>query len=247
MKMNRRNVLAGLGGLAVGGGALLGSGAFSSVEAQRDVQVNVTQDIANVEQVADVLLNVGGYDEIAVIDSDGNTQTNGDGLTPTSSPLTVSNGTTTSFSNTDYVSLVENDVEIVFGHTESISGDSGEHRLPPNATTTFGDLIALVNENTDGTIANPMDIAFGKDVGNTGLGDPPSVQIVDDSGPSISSGYPNDVEIASDSVQPDGISEDAIYDVEVTTGTDDDDTDEEFGIAVGTSDSLPDVSTLLGS
>jgi len=39
MDMNRRNVLIGMGGLAVGGGALLGSGAFTSVSAERDVEV----------------------------------------------------------------------------------------------------------------------------------------------------------------------------------------------------------------
>ena len=42
--MNRRNVLIGLGVVAAGGGAALGTGAFSSVEANRSVTVSTTSD-----------------------------------------------------------------------------------------------------------------------------------------------------------------------------------------------------------
>lgn len=42
--MNRRNVLMGLGGLVAGGGALLGTGAFTTVEADRTVTVNAAGD-----------------------------------------------------------------------------------------------------------------------------------------------------------------------------------------------------------
>ena len=42
--MNRRNVLVGLGTIVVGGGAALGSGAFSTVEASRTVSVGVAED-----------------------------------------------------------------------------------------------------------------------------------------------------------------------------------------------------------
>ena len=41
---NRRNVLIGLGSLVAGGGALLGTGAFTSVEADRTVSVETTGD-----------------------------------------------------------------------------------------------------------------------------------------------------------------------------------------------------------
>ena len=44
MTMNRRNVLIGLGAVAAGGGAALGTGAFSQVEAQRTVTVNTDGD-----------------------------------------------------------------------------------------------------------------------------------------------------------------------------------------------------------
>ncbi len=42
--MNRRNVLLGLGTVVTGGGAALGTGAFSSVEAQRSVSISVAED-----------------------------------------------------------------------------------------------------------------------------------------------------------------------------------------------------------
>jgi len=42
--MKRRNFLVGAGGIAIGGGALLGSGAFSRVESQRMVTVEVATD-----------------------------------------------------------------------------------------------------------------------------------------------------------------------------------------------------------
>lgn len=44
--MNRRSALIGLGGLVVGSGALVGTGAFTQVEAQRSVTVETTGDAA---------------------------------------------------------------------------------------------------------------------------------------------------------------------------------------------------------
>jgi hypothetical protein len=44
MKMNRRNALIGLGAIATGGGAVFGSGAFSTVDADRSVSVTLAND-----------------------------------------------------------------------------------------------------------------------------------------------------------------------------------------------------------
>ena len=44
MKKTRRNVLAGLGGLTIAGGALFGTGAFTQVEAERSVSVTTAGD-----------------------------------------------------------------------------------------------------------------------------------------------------------------------------------------------------------
>ena len=50
MKLNRRNTLIGLGSLVAGSGALIGTGAFSSVEADRSVTVNTAGDgAANIQ------------------------------------------------------------------------------------------------------------------------------------------------------------------------------------------------------
>jgi len=64
MAINRRNVLVGIGGLAIGGGALLGSGAFTSVEAERDVEVTISDNVA--EDFVDVLVQVEDYDTVDV-------------------------------------------------------------------------------------------------------------------------------------------------------------------------------------
>ena len=42
--MERRNFLVGIGGVSIGGSALLGTGAFSRVESQRDVTIAVAED-----------------------------------------------------------------------------------------------------------------------------------------------------------------------------------------------------------
>lgn len=44
MDINRRNVLVGIGALGIGGGALFSSGAFTTVEADREVDLNVQND-----------------------------------------------------------------------------------------------------------------------------------------------------------------------------------------------------------
>ena len=44
MRLNRRNVLIGMGAIVAGGGAALGTGAFSSVEATRTVDVTTAGD-----------------------------------------------------------------------------------------------------------------------------------------------------------------------------------------------------------
>jgi len=54
--MNRRRVAVGLGGLIAGGGMLVGTGAFTAVEAQRTVSVETTGD-------ANALLSIAPFPE----------------------------------------------------------------------------------------------------------------------------------------------------------------------------------------
>jgi len=149
MGMNRRNVLTGLGGLAIGGGALFGSGAFTSVEAARDVEVNVIVDneIGDSAEYADVLVDVGGNDTVAVTDGT-TTSTDGTDFFPNSTDGTYS---TQSFGS-GYVSLIENDVTLIFG--------TSNNQLLPNSTTSYDNLFALVNTNTSQTTGEHT-LSFG--------------------------------------------------------------------------------------
>ena len=82
--MNRRNVLIGLGGLVAGGGALVGTGAFDTVEAERDVTVETAGDadaflgLTQADGASDDLVDEPDDDTIAIdLSGDG---TDGDGL-----------------------------------------------------------------------------------------------------------------------------------------------------------------------
>lgn len=65
--MNRRNALIGLGALAVGGGAAFSSGAFSSVEANRTVNVELEGD-------ASALIGLESLDSTVATNTDGTIQ-----------------------------------------------------------------------------------------------------------------------------------------------------------------------------
>lgn len=53
MAMNRRNVLIGMGAATAGGGALIATGAFTTVEAERSVSVETAGDDAALLQMVD--------------------------------------------------------------------------------------------------------------------------------------------------------------------------------------------------
>ena len=53
-KMNRRNVLLGLGTAAAGSGIVFGSGAFTQVEADRDLTIGVDNDSAGIIEINDL-------------------------------------------------------------------------------------------------------------------------------------------------------------------------------------------------
>jgi hypothetical protein len=66
--MQRRNLLIGMGSLAAGGAATIGTGAFTSVTANRDLSVEVADD-------ADALLSIDDIDKSpnsAYVDTSGN-------------------------------------------------------------------------------------------------------------------------------------------------------------------------------
>jgi hypothetical protein len=75
--MKRRNFLVGAGAAAIGGSALLGSGAFSEVNAQRQVTVQVAEDpnaYLGMDDCQDSNGNTTPNSSFASIDDDGHLQ-----------------------------------------------------------------------------------------------------------------------------------------------------------------------------
>ena len=66
-KMNRRNVLLGLGTAAAGSGIVFGSGAFTQVEAERDIDIRVEEDASD----AIVQLAPNGNVDAVTVDGQG--------------------------------------------------------------------------------------------------------------------------------------------------------------------------------
>ena len=152
---SRRKVLVGLGAVVAGGGAALGSGAFSQTTAAREFEVNVVTDEQIAEDFVDVILN----------DVDG-TDTVGVGENGEDDPAGM-------FPNGSDVSLMQNDVRIVFG-------PSG-NELPPNSNVTYDGLITIVNE--EGDEPQDFEVSFSIDVdqGDSSLTfDPSSTSVVSD-------------------------------------------------------------------
>jgi len=170
--MNRRNVLTGLGGLAISGGALFGTGAFTSVSAERTVEVNVitendtgaSEDVSDLiaEEFVDVRVDVGKYNSVYVNDDSTDPrdlEPTGDGNTPAQQVSLIAN----------------NDPTIVFGAQSS--------GLLNNATTSYENLFIVDNREGDtsqdfnvelslsenGT-GSWLDIGGGDTVGGNGTG-----------------------------------------------------------------------------
>lgn len=138
-----------MGALAIGGGGLLGSGAFTSVEAERTVEVNVigpdevtnaTEDVdALTDEYVDVRVDAA-FSTVFIDSADGTTTTDQDEtqLNPTSSAEVVSSH---GASDTE-VSLIANDVTLRFG-----ADDGG---LPQDSTINYDDLFVIDSSDIDG-------------------------------------------------------------------------------------------------
>ena len=78
--MKRRNFIAGLGALSAGGAAALGTGAFSSVEAERDVSVELADD-ANAYLALEATSDYAEANEDGMLELDfGDLEDHGDGV-----------------------------------------------------------------------------------------------------------------------------------------------------------------------
>lgn len=138
MKLTRRNALIGLGSLVAGSGALVGTGAFSSVEADRTVSINTAGDS-------------GGFLTLA---GDGSYVTNNN-----SAALTIDLGQvgSTNAFNEEARTVVEGVVTVTNnaadGEDITVGFDNGSS--PPSASTTLN-----IGDGTDNAVAK-VTLYFG--------------------------------------------------------------------------------------
>ncbi|MCJ0620613.1 hypothetical protein JZX76_14205 [Haloarcula hispanica] len=159
MKLNRRSVLGLIGTVGIGSGAAFGSGAFSTVSATREVEVNVVGADGNGSEIAteftDVLVDASA-DEVALRNSNDDLVTDATTLFPTSSDSLATDGGTTV--STDYVSLIANDVSVVFGYEDG----GTDERLMPNSTYDYDSgFFKLVNNDDGNSTTFSVDLSTG--------------------------------------------------------------------------------------
>ncbi|MDQ2070914.1 hypothetical protein RBH20_00025 [Haloarcula sp. H-GB4] len=206
--MNRRNVLTGLGGLAISGGALFGTGAFTSVTATRSVEVNVfgadsgtdglvdgvdqttEDDIADTitSNAVDVLVDTSSSD--VSVKGPGDNSVDATNLFPSNPDAQdgANPGTDGTYDNVShkYVSLVANDVKIVFGENNG---------LPPNSTLGYTGLFKFVpNADSNST----FDVTFGGENGGNVLTQVDGKSVTDGAVISVSSNSSSGAEITTE-------------------------------------------------
>ena len=172
---SRRSVLIGLGSLVAGGGALLGTGAFTTVTAERTVNVSTTGDASAFLQLepADENDNDNGAyasqsdDGTIVIDLNGNAGTNGgsglnqDAKTTIRDIVQVTNNGTDPITNlnltmtdssdntlTDTISFTsDTDASGPHSHADNILSDS----LGTGSSVEFGIIVDLIDNSLPGS------------------------------------------------------------------------------------------------
>ena len=219
MKLNRRSVLGAIGLVGVGTGAAFGSGAFTSTTANREVEVNilggadyesgsgVIEDADNTAEsnIATEITETVGIDVLVDItssavsvESRSGSISGVDTLFPQSD---VYDNLTTAYvqGTTNYVSLVANDVRIVFG------GDGDNEGLPANSTVDFDELFAFGRTNSTAgpnvtfETGSPSDSSILTDLDNgSGTSGDPSSGSVPFTGPT--SGDTLDADISTGTV-----------------------------------------------
>jgi len=149
-------MIAGLGALTVGGGAVFGSGAFSSTEAQRSLNVNVVTGSDIADEFVDVVIDTSNDDSVTLLDESNSEIMDPDSVFPTD-PANEYNQDPGFDSGA--VSLMNTDATIVFGTGEY----SGNQDLPANTEVTYDNLFYVVNDND--TTSDDFDVTFGLEGG----------------------------------------------------------------------------------
>lgn len=163
--MNRRNVVLGLSGLIAGAGALIGTGAFDTVEAERTVSVETAGDAGAFLRIG----SAGQYAEQVVTDTEAVFEIDIGGATTDAGGQGVNQRARTRIS--DFVVLTNQGTQEVNGISLTVSGDGGildiiddgiSSNLPlsPGQSTTFGVEIDL-RDNSLQTVTDDYDIDEG--------------------------------------------------------------------------------------
>lgn len=148
MRMNRRNVLVGLGGIVAGGGALLGTGAFSTVEAERTVEVSTVGDsdaLLQFDDTGSAFVNLDGGDEsdLLKIDQD---SLNKDAITRADEAIEVTNAGNSNVGF--YVSGLDDGLDIEESGGSSIEGEGNSVNLPADSSVTLDLVFDLQGDTT---------------------------------------------------------------------------------------------------
>lgn len=138
---SRRKVLVGLGAIVAGGGAAIGSGAFDSAEATRDVEVNVVTDEDIAAEFVDVLIqDPGRWNSVEVGDDEPEN-------------LFPQNDGDLDDATAQDVSLIQEDVTITFGP----EGNA----LPPNMDIDYDDFFLIINDEGEEATDFEVTLEFG--------------------------------------------------------------------------------------
>jgi hypothetical protein len=165
MNVTRRNVLLGLGTMTIGGGAAFGSGAFSQVEAERSVTVDVAEDSDALIALAAGASAYVAEDETGrvVVDLGGDAFEDADGLnlgavTTLEEALTVTNNHTDSVDLT--IEGVENDdIDVAFlEHDTDEDAAIDDHRLDAEDSLSIDIVIDTQDANADSRIDETVTI-----------------------------------------------------------------------------------------
>lgn len=179
---NRRNVLIGLGGLVAGGGALIGTGAFDTVTAERTVSVETAGDasaflgLSPAQGVSDELVADPGDGTIEIVLTNSEqdaTGLNQDAVTTFDELVTVTNQGTQDVAEINLTIAHDEGDEIggvfsypVDGGTENpvtnggnLLDEAGTSPLTPGDTVTFGLIVDLLDNDED-ISALPEDDAY---------------------------------------------------------------------------------------
>ncbi|WP_331235380.1 hypothetical protein [Natronorarus salvus] len=163
MNLTRRNVLLGLGTMTIGGGAAFGSGAFSQVEADRSVTVDVAEDSAALIALAPGESAYVYEDEngLIVIDLGGDAFDDADGLNLGAvTTLTEALSVTNNHDETVEITIdgVDNDgIDVGFEESEYGEGIAG-YELASGSTLDLDIVIDTRGANADSRIDEDVTI-----------------------------------------------------------------------------------------